>query len=123
MFESIDSGYFVIFAFLTFMKAFNTVDHKISLSKFDFYGIRGVSHEWLQSKLSERNQTTLIDGITTSSSSIKSYSSTRVCPRSVIVSIIYESSSKLVFLIQVLSRQYSVDFVCWRNCSGIYINS
>ena len=29
MFESIDSGYFVIFAFLTFMKAFDTVDHKI----------------------------------------------------------------------------------------------
>ena len=36
--------------------------------KFDFYGIRGVSHEWLKSYLSDRNQITVIDGITSSSS-------------------------------------------------------
>ena len=40
------------------------------LSKLDFYGIRGVSHECLKSYLSERNQITIIDGITPFSSSV-----------------------------------------------------
>ena len=47
MYDSIDSGNFVIFVFIDFKKAFDTVDHTILLSKLDFYGIRGVSHEWL----------------------------------------------------------------------------
>ena len=51
MSDSIDSGNFVISVFLYFKKAFDTVDHKIVLSKLDFYGIRGVSHEWLKSYL------------------------------------------------------------------------
>ena len=47
MYDSIESGNFVISVFLDFKKAFDTVDHKILLSKFDFDGIRGVSHEGL----------------------------------------------------------------------------
>ena len=58
MYDSIDSGNFVITVFLDFKKAFNKVDCKILLSKFYFYGIRGVSHEWRKSYLSERNQIT-----------------------------------------------------------------
>ena len=42
MYDSIDSGNFVISVFLVFRKAFETVDHKILLSKLDFYGIRGI---------------------------------------------------------------------------------
>ena len=55
MYDSIDSGNFVILVFLDFKKAFDTVDHNILLSKLDFYGIRGVSLslEWLKSYLSE----------------------------------------------------------------------
>ena len=70
MSDSVDSGNFVISVFFDFKKAFDTVDHKILLSKLNFYGIRGVSHGWLKSFLSERNQITVIDGITSSSSSI-----------------------------------------------------
>ena len=36
MYDSIESGNFVISVFLDFKKAFDTVDHKILLSKFDF---------------------------------------------------------------------------------------
>ena len=60
MYDSIDSGNFIISVFLYFMEAFDTVDHKIVLSKLDFYGIRAVSHESLKSYLSERNQIPLI---------------------------------------------------------------
>ena len=70
MYDSIDAGNCVISVFLDFKKAFDTVDHKILLSKLDFYGIRGVSHEWLKSYLCERNQITIIYGITSSSSSV-----------------------------------------------------
>ena len=70
VYDSIVSGNFVISVFFDLKKTFNTVDHKILLSKFDFYGIRGVSHEWLKSYLSERNQITITDGITSSFSSI-----------------------------------------------------
>ena len=70
MYDIIDSGNFVISAFLDFKTAFDTVDHKILFSKLDFCGIRGVSHERLTSYLSEKNQITLITVITSSSSSI-----------------------------------------------------
>ena len=37
MYDSIDSDNFVKSVFLDFKKAFDTVDHKIVLSKFDFF--------------------------------------------------------------------------------------
>ena len=64
MYDSIDSDNFVISVFLDFKKAFDSVDHKFLLSKLAFYGIRGVSHEWLKSYYSKRNQISVIDGIT-----------------------------------------------------------
>ena len=67
---STDSGNLVISVFLDFRKAFDTAGHKILFSILDFYGIRGVSHEWLKSYLSGRNQIIVIDGITSSASSI-----------------------------------------------------
>ena len=44
MYESIDSGNFVLSVFLDFKKAFEAVDHKILLSKLYFYDIGGVFH-------------------------------------------------------------------------------
>ena len=50
MYDS-DSGNFIMSVFLDFKKAFDTIDHKIVLSEFDFFGIREVSPEWLTSYL------------------------------------------------------------------------
>ena len=126
MYDSIDAGNFVISVFLDFKKAFDTVAHKILLPKLHFYGISGISHEWIKSYLSGRNQITVIDGIASPSYSISHGVPKRVWPRSIIVFNIYKWSAKLVVLIQVYTIcrwQCSVDFVCWRKRYGIYINS
>ena len=39
---------------MDFAKAFDKVPHKRLLYKLDFYGIRGSTHKWIDSWLSER---------------------------------------------------------------------
>ena len=43
-------------------KAFDTVQHSILLRKLEFYGVRGLVNDWFGSYLSNRNQTTEING-------------------------------------------------------------
>ena len=56
--------YFFILASVTmdFAKAFDKVPHKRLLYKLDFYGIRGSTHKWIDSWLSERSQKVVLDG-------------------------------------------------------------
>ena len=47
---------------MDFAKAFDKVPHKRLLYKIDFYGIRGSTHKWIDSWLSERSQKVVLDG-------------------------------------------------------------
>ena len=47
---------------MDFAKAFDNVPHRRLLYKLDYYGIRGSTHKWITSWLSERSQKVVLDG-------------------------------------------------------------
>ena len=47
---------------MDFAKAFDKVPHRMLLYKLDNYGIRGSTHKWITSWLSERSQKVVLDG-------------------------------------------------------------
>ena len=61
IYQSFDEGKFCIGMFLDLSKAFDTLNTDILLYKLNYYGIRGRSHEWFRSYLSNRRQFTSID--------------------------------------------------------------
>ena len=54
--KALDNGNFAASVFLDFAKAFDTVNHKILLSKLENYGIRGPVNNWFKSYLTNRHQ-------------------------------------------------------------------
>ena len=63
---SLDKNSFTCGVSLDFQKAFDTVNCKILLSRLNYYGIRGIPHEFLHSYLNNRKQSTSINDIKSS---------------------------------------------------------
>ena len=60
--NTLDNKRFGCGIFIDLQKAFDTVNHKILLSKLEHYGIRGCALEWFRSYLSERKQYASVNG-------------------------------------------------------------
>ena len=50
--SALENNKFACGIFIDLEKVFDTVDHNILLSKFNYYGIRGTANDWLKSYLS-----------------------------------------------------------------------
>ena len=59
---TLEKGSYIAGLYLDLSKAFDTVEHKILLSKLEHYGIRGPPLKWFHSYLKNRTQYTLANG-------------------------------------------------------------
>ena len=66
----LDNGDFVAGVFIDLKKAFDTVDHDILLKKLEYYGVRGLSRDWIQSYLKNRKQFVSISNSTSNTKEI-----------------------------------------------------
>ena len=56
IYEQLDNNNYAFSLFLDFKKTFDSVDHKILISKLKHYGIRGTGYNWFKSYLTDRTQ-------------------------------------------------------------------
>ena len=60
---AMEKGDYTIGIFLDFSKAFDTVNHKILISKLEVYGVRGVASDWIADYLDNRQQYATVNGV------------------------------------------------------------
>jgi hypothetical protein len=61
-YAGINEGKYCAGLFVDVMKAFDTVDHEVLLSRLYDAGVRGVAHRWFTSYLTGRSQSTKVEG-------------------------------------------------------------
>ena len=69
--KNLDEGKVGCGIFVDLQKAFDAVDHGISLAKFEHYGICGVANDWFKPYLSDRMQFVSITGFNSNHTMIK----------------------------------------------------
>jgi len=69
--SALDNGDYGCGVFIDLQKAFDTVDHKILLSKLSHYGIRGTALNLFKSYLSNRSQFVSINGVSSNKAIVK----------------------------------------------------
>ena len=62
--ESIDNKKYACGIFIDPLKAFDTVNHSILLTKMEHYGVMGIAFEWFKSYFNNRKQYVYINGET-----------------------------------------------------------
>ena len=48
--------------FFDYSKAFDTINHEISISELEHYGIRGIAKDWFYSYVANRKQFEIVNG-------------------------------------------------------------
>ena len=69
--SALDNNQFACGAFINLQKAFDTVDHKVLLSKTNQYGIKDIPYEWFKSYLTYRQKSTTVKNKLSELSSIE----------------------------------------------------
>ena len=69
--SALDNDQFTCGAFINLQKAFDTVDHKVLLSKTNQYGIKDIPYEWFKSYLTYRQKFTTVKNKLSELSSIE----------------------------------------------------
>ena len=69
--SALDNNQFACGAFINLQKAFDTVDHKVLLSKTNQYGIKDIPYEWFKSYLTYRQKFTTVKNKLSELSSIE----------------------------------------------------
>ena len=70
--RNIDNGDQMDMIILDFSKAFDKVPHRRLLNKLEFYGIQGKTLKWIESWLTTRTQSVIVDGVCSSSVAVTS---------------------------------------------------
>ena len=65
--------------FIDLSKAFDTIDHKMLLTKLERYGIRGIANELIKSYLTDRSQYTEVLGEKSEYLTVTRWGATRIC--------------------------------------------
>ena len=69
--SALDNNQLACGAFINLQKAFDTVDHKVLLSKTNQYGIKDIPYEWFKSYLTYRQKFTTVKNKLSELSSIE----------------------------------------------------